>query len=127
MTAYAEQIYKDKRCETLSYPKRELIRRYHWENPFPQGITNNTPLFEVSYREEDDPLIFSRYETYIRIFVQFELAKYLNITLFDYLSLTKEEADILLRIVKEKIQQEQVLTEKENQKLEKSMQMKGEN
>lgn len=81
----------------------------------------------MSYREEDDPLVFSRYETYIRIFVQFELAKYLNITLFDYLSLTKEEADILLRIVKEKIQQDQALTERENHKLEKSMQIKGEN
>lgn len=98
----------DKDSNNLSYPERHLKRISTYES-----IINNLPAdnlpnhYEVLYRVEDDPLVVcNTADYYTRLFVNLDMAKNYNISLFDFFSLTKTEIDLLTEIAKDKIDYE---------------------
>ena len=73
-----------------------------------QGSTQALPRhYEVLYRAEDDPLTYcNTLDYYSRVFINYNIGKNFNISLFDFFSLTKTEIDILVDVAKDKIDSE---------------------
>lgn len=63
--------------------------------------------YEVLYRAEDDPLTYcNTLDYYSRVFINYDIGKNFNISLFDFFSLTKTEIDILVDVAKDRLDSE---------------------
>lgn len=117
------KILEDKTSNDLSYPQRFLKRITFLETLETNGNTQSLPRhYEVLYRAEDDPLNHcNTVEYYSRVFINYDIGKNFNISLFDFFSLTKSEIDILVDVAKDKLDSEMKIKKQAEESLTKGL------
>lgn len=111
---YIETIKNDKDYANLSYPEMLLKRTVLWND---LNYIEREPLSEVLYREEDDYQTYNPIKKYIKSFINLDMGNKLNITLFDFLNLTKYEMELLVNILTENLERYNADVELEQKRL----------